>query len=122
MLKGTSNNEEQKYFANYFTFEHKKSCMAGKRKPGNWKKLTPQQEGKIIEDYNAGMKRCPLLRRHKISESQFVSIVKKNSSWSLVRHSTVRDAEKEDKVYACLIGGKTESFGEEILIRNKTND
>ncbi|MBI4929819.1 MAG: hypothetical protein HY841_03585 [Bacteroidetes bacterium] len=54
--------------------------MPQKRKPrAKWKKLTPGQEQKIVDDYNAGMKRNPIILKHKIAEGQFVSILKKTA-------------------------------------------
>ena len=39
--------------------------------------ITEQQEHRIINDYNSGIKRNVIIRKNKITDWQFVSIIKK---------------------------------------------
>jgi len=54
--------------------------MKKKRFRAKWKKLTPQQEQKIVRDFNNGRIHNKIMVEYKIPAGQFYSIIKKTAS------------------------------------------
>jgi len=47
-----------------------------KGKRASWKKLLAEKEKEIWSDYNSGELRSRIVRKHKIPEGQFLSIIR----------------------------------------------
>lgn len=54
--------------------------MKKKRNRAKWKKLTPEQEKKIVRDFNNGRVHTQIMLEYNIPAGQFYSIIKKTAS------------------------------------------